>query len=242
MKSCYLTIDDSPSIHTGDMVNFLAKRDIPALLFVRGDLVAQNPAPIVNAIQHGFYIGNHSYGHRPYGEMSYDECIADIKSCEDEIEKCYKVAGVSRPGKYFRFPYLDRGNGDRVERHFDSVANVDINDDEKITALQNYLKNMGFHQPFKKCAHPLYDNPSIKAAADCLMTFTSYDWMLTTRHIGKWPFHSIDDLKKRIDQDHNLQNSEGNILIFHDQSETFETFQSLIDHMIERDYTFLSFP
>jgi hypothetical protein len=65
--------------------------------------------------------------------------------------------------------------------------------------------------------------------------------MLTDRHKGKWPFQSIDDLKKRIDKDLNLQNSEGNILIFHDQSETFEAFQSLIDHMIEKGYDFLSF-
>jgi len=241
MISCYLTIDDSPSPHTDAMVDFLLARDIPALFFVRGDLTEANPDPIIRAIQNGFVIGNHSYAHKPFGHLSYDEAIADIDRCDVIIDQCYAQAGITRPGRYFRFPYLDRGDGDRIERHFEMVSDDDINAQDRVQALQSYLKNKGFCQPFQVVTHPLYHNPSICGAADCLMTFTSYDWMLTDRHVGQWDFKTIDDLKSRIDQDAHLSHAQGNILIFHDQDETFVTFKSLIDHMCEKEYRFLSF-
>jgi len=240
MVSCYLTIDDSPSNHTDEMLDFLIARDISALLFVRGDLISKNPNPIINAIKRGFIIGNHSYSHTAYGDLSYKECIADIEKCELEIEKCYHSANIERHGKYFRFPYLDRGNGDRIERHFETVNDIDINSDDKVKKLQSYLNENNFKQPFLT-NHPLYDNKSIANSCDCLMTFTSYDWMLTNRHIGQWDYKSVDDLKIRIDNDDLLNNSDGNIMIFHDQTETLETFKSLIDHMVLKDYEFLSY-
>lgn len=241
MPSCYLTIDDSPSLHTDAMIDFLIERCIPALLFCRGDLMEQNPAPIIRAIQKGFVIGNHSYAHKPYGGMDYVDCIDDIEQCETQIQSAYRASGIKRQGKYFRFPYLDRGNGDRIERHFDSVTDIDINTDAKVKKIQDYLKSNNFVQPFHATSHPVYNNPSIKNASDCLMTFTSFDWMLSARHVGKWDFKTINDLKSRIDNDKNLNQSEGNILIFHDQNETLETFKTLIDHMILKGYEFLSY-
>lgn len=238
MTSCYLTIDDSPSTHTDGMVDFLAERNIPALLFARGDLTKNNPAPIIQAIKKGFVIGNHSYAHKPYGDLSYEDAVQDIEACEIQIEHCYKQANVIRQGKYFRFPYLDRGNGDRIERHFETVSDIDISQNDKVQKIQAYLNKNGFIQPFQT-SHPLYNNQSIAQAADCLMTFTSYDWMMTNRHKGQWDYKNINDLKKRID-DSDMKNYTGNITIFHDQDETFETFKSLIDHMLSKGYEFLS--
>ncbi len=239
MVSCYLTIDDSPSPFTDEMVDYLVEQNIPALLFARGDLIEGNPEPIVRAIEKGYAIGNHSYSHRPFGDLNYEEAINDIEQCDELIEDCYQIAGVKRHGKYFRFPYLDRGNGDRIERHFESVSDIDINKGETVQKLQSYLKSKGYTQPFQT-NHPLYKNISIANAYDCLMTYTSYDWMLTNRHIGKWDYKNIDDLKRRIDNDVELNSSDRNILIFHDQDETFETFKSLIDHMLSKGYEFLS--
>lgn len=237
MSSCFLTIDDSPSSNTDDMINFLVQKKIPALLFIRGDLCEANPEPIVRAIEKGFVIGNHSYSHKPFGDLSYDEAINEIEQCDELINDCYQIAGVKRHGKYFRFPYLDRGNGDRIERHFTNITDVDINNDEKVKKIQNYLRSHGYTQPFKT-NHPIYKNPSIAHAADCLMTFTSYDWMMTERHKGKWDFKTIEDLKHRINNS-DIKNHNGNILIFHDQDETFEVFKSLIDHMIYAGYDFM---
>lgn len=238
MPSCYLTIDDSPSPHTDEMIDFLVDRNIPALLFCRGDFIEQNPAPIIRAIQKGFVIGNHSYAHKPYGDLTYNDAIADINKCEIVIDQCYKSAAVEKPGNYFRFPYLDRGNGDRIERHFEKASTLDINKDDRVLKIQKYLKDHGYHQPFHT-THPLYNNASIETAADCLMTYTSFDWMLTGRHKGKWDYKDIDGLKRRIDNDITLKTSDGNILIFHDQPEILPVFKSLIDHMLSKGYEFL---
>ena len=239
MPSCYLTIDNSPSVHTDEMIDYLTRKNIPALLFIRGDLCAKNPASIIRAIQKGFIIGNHSYSHIPFGELSFKQAIDDIERCETEINRCYAKAEIIRQGKYFRFPYLDRGDSDRIERHFDNVSQVDINDNHNVQKLQNYLNQHGFTQPFQT-NHPIYHNQSIANAADCLMTYTSYDWMMTARHKGKWDYKTIGDLKTRID-DNDIKNYDGNILIFHDQDETFDSFKSLIDHMISKGYDFLCY-
>lgn len=118
------------------------------------------------------------------------------------------------------------------------MTDVNINDDSKVKKLQDYLREEGFRQ-FFETNHPLYSNPSIRGAYDCLMTYTSFDWMLTDRHLGKWDYETMSDLKNKIDQDEYLAKSEGNILIFHDQDETYETFKSLIDYMVIKGYKFL---
>ena len=212
MTSCYLTIDDSPSSHTDEMIDYLVDKKIPALLFVRGDLLEGNLAPIIRAIKNGFVIGNHSYAHKPFGEYTYEQAIDDIEKCDRIIDKTYEQANVKRPGKYFRFPYLDRGDGDRIERYFETVSDVDISMDEKVQKIQTYLHENDFTQPFKT-NHPLYKNKSIASAVDCLMTYTSFDWMLTDRHIGKWNCNNIDDLKHRLDQS-DMKKFNGNITIF----------------------------
>lgn len=241
MTSCYLTIDDSPSENTDAMIDFLVDRNVPSLLFCRGALLEENPEPIIRAIQKGFVIGNHSYAHRPFGELSYEEAVDDIEKAEALISKAYDTAGVERHGYYFRFPYLDRGNGDRIERHFEKVSDVDINTDPEVKALQEYLKEKGYNQPFPAVTHPIYKNASIAGAADSLMTYTSFDWMLTPRHVGKWDYKTIEDLKRRINDDQSLKTSEGNILIFHDQPDLLEIFKTLVDHMLFSGYRFLGF-
>jgi peptidoglycan/xylan/chitin deacetylase (PgdA/CDA1 family) len=241
MSSCYLTIDDSPSPYTDKMIDYLVQNNIPAILFVRGHLLANDPAPIIRAIKHGFIIGNHSYAHRPFGALSYEESVTDIEKCEALIDQAYKDAGVTREGKYFRFPYLDRGDGNRIERHFESVTDMDmdINADARVQKLQHYLLGAGYTQPFQT-THPIYQNPSIADAADCLMTYTSFDWMMTKRHAGKYNYKTIGDLKRRID-DANIHDYDGNILIFHDdRDDILSTFKSLIDYMIFKGYKFLS--
>ena len=243
MPQCYVTIDDSPTPHTSALCDFLYNHRIPALLFIRGDMVkTYGDKALIDAVKKGFILGNHSMTHRPFGDLSYDECIDEIEKTEAIITEIYKKAGVARPRRYFRFPYLDRGNGDRIERHFEKSNARDINSHPKVSALQKYLQQQGYTQPFQ-CNHPVYKNSSIANAADCLMTFTSFDWMLLDRHKGQWPYRSIDDLKRRIDDDQMLnKNGIQSIIIMHDKPEPEfpYVFESLIDHMVIKGYEFLS--
>lgn len=234
MPKAYLTIDDSPGPRTRDMVNFLNARDIQALFFCRGDQMAEDLHSIIYAIENGQVIGNHSYAHKPAGEMSTEEWFTDFEACEALIEDAYETAGVKRPGHYYRFPYIDRGDRERVERAFAEGQGGDFTENAQTQRLQNVLKSRGFVQPF---AGMNTDYPS--SAADCLFTYTTGDWMLTDRHRGQWAYKSAEDLKTKIEDDIGLRSPGNHVILAHDQAEIFDESCALIDHFIAQGFEFL---
>lgn len=236
LRKAYLTIDDSPCEHTPALVDFLAERQIPALLFVRGAFMEQNPAAIEYAIQKGLVIGNHSYAHKPAGEMEPQEWVDDLELCDHLIDAAYARCGIDRPGKYYRFPYIDRGDGVRIERIFADGEETEIVENNKTSILQQYLQDQGFAQPF---ANMSSGYPS--KAVDSLFTYTSGDWMLTPRHKGKWECKTLDDLKARIDDDLSLQDEGPHVILMHDQNGIHDDVCALIDYFIQKNFTFLDF-
>lgn len=236
MPNAYLTIDDSPSVHTADLVKFLGKRKIPAILFVRGDLLEANSAPIVEAIRHGILIGNHSFAHKPAGDLGFEAWVQDFERAESLIDQAYETAGKSRTRKLFRFPYIDRGDGVRVERVYAAGQGKGFVENETTRAFQKYLNDKGFAQPFQKMP-PSYP----AAAADCLFTYTSADWMLTPRHKGQHAYKTLEDLKAKIDADEGLKDeSHNHVLLLHDQPGIHAEVCDLIDYFIEKDFKFLT--
>lgn len=231
MPKAYLTIDDSPSAHTNDLVDFLSARKIPAILFVRGDLLEKNPHPIEYAIQKGLVIGNHSYAHKPAGDMESQDWVDDMELCDHLIEAAYARCGIERPAKYYRFPYIDRGDGQKIEQ-IDKTA---IAENNKTSILQQYLRDQGFSQPFDNMP-PLYPSD----AADCLYTYTSRDWMLNEKHRGTQECKALEDLKARVDVDKSLKNDIHNhVIIMHDQPGNHEDCCALIDYFCEIGFEFL---
>lgn len=240
----YLTIDDSPSPHTRELTDWLSREGIPAVLFCRGDRMEWDQGAVVAAIQKGMIVANHSYSHRPAGDLSFEEVVAEIEKTERLIDAAYRESGAARRGKYFRFPYLDKGDGDRLERRFgEIIANpesVSLARDDKAQKLQAWLKAEGFTQPFRGVTHPLYKNPDVAQAADCLFTYSSCDWMLTDRHRGQWDYKNPEDLKRKIDDDPFLCHEGGvQITLFHDQPEIDRVVIALIRHMRDEGFVFL---
>jgi peptidoglycan/xylan/chitin deacetylase (PgdA/CDA1 family) len=244
----YLTIDDSPSSATLALTEYLAARDIPALMFCRGDRLAHNMDAIVSAIRLGFVMGNHSNAHRPTGNLTFEEWVDDFEECERLLNDAYRRAGVMRPGKFYRFPYIDRGDGDRVERRFPALlAQVAAGHDvvwtlsPDVRKIQDYLRVKGCVQPFQNVRHPLYTIPEIRDAADCLFTYSTCDWMLTARHLDNpdWPHKDVDSLCRAMDADAFLNDPAGtNIVLIHDQDELLPVAIALIDHMRARKFIF----
>ncbi|MGH1398857.1 MAG: polysaccharide deacetylase family protein [Alphaproteobacteria bacterium] len=209
MPKAYLTIDDSPSPDTEKLVDFLVAREIPAILFVRGALMEQNPRAIEYAIKNDILIANHSYAHIPAGEMEPQDWADDLELCDHLIEAAYRRCDKARKIKLYRFPYIDRGDGIKIEQ----CDKTTINENEKTQVLQDYLHSYAFRQPFKRTP-PGYP----RKASDCLYTFTSRDWMLNDKHRGKHEIKTREDLIARIDEDQGLMNEVNHqILLFHDQ-------------------------
>jgi peptidoglycan/xylan/chitin deacetylase (PgdA/CDA1 family) len=247
----YLTIDDSPSGETDALCDFLTRENVPAILFCRGDRMESDAGPAVRAIRNGFVIGNHAYAHRRASRIGFAETTAEIARTDLLIDAAYSEAGVARPGKYFRFPHMDRGAGgwvvdyDSAGDHrpalvklFGDGLNVSLDppgdDLKKLKAdLQDWLRAQGFTRlPFGGVTHPWYADTEMNAAIDAMFTFSTSDWMITPRHAGRWPYKTPDDLIRKIDDDPWLgMKDSAHIILTHDQDGMLPVTQALVRHM-----------
>ncbi|MBX2833437.1 MAG: polysaccharide deacetylase family protein [Micavibrio sp.] len=232
-RKALLTIDDSPSTETEKLVDYLADNNIPAILFVRGALMEKNPCAIEYAIKRGIIIGNHSFAHKPAGEMEPQEWADDLELCEHLIEAAYRRCDIEREAKYYRFPYIDRGDGQKVEQ----IDKATLSENDKTQTLQDYLHEQHFYQPFRKMPRTYP-----KRAYDCLYTYTARDWMLNDKHRGKQPIKSREDLIARAASDPSLQNElHPHILLLHDQDGMVDDAIALIEWFRVEGFEFLDF-
>lgn len=136
LNKAYLTIDDGPTVHTGRYLEFLKGKGITPVMFFLGKHIENCREQGINAIKQGAVIGNHSYSHPHFSDLSFEECILEIEQDEVLLEGLYQEAGVERTHKLFRFPYGDKGgeNKELLQRYFkeqgfsridDSVINYD---------------------------------------------------------------------------------------------------------------------
>lgn len=260
-RRAILTIDDSPSARTVDLVDTLKEANIPAILFVRGARMAENPDPILYAIQKGVVIGNHTYSHRRASEAGFEAFTADILKTEDLIDDAYTRTGTPRPGKYFRFPHLDRGCGpwvvdfDKVPENwrppvrstfleglnFQNEGPPTPEQTHLKTRLQDWLRAEGFTYPVRTTVLDLAC--PAESPVDWPFTFSTADWMMTARHQGRWPCKTPDDLRRRIDADPWLNRGDVNhVVLAHDEAEIFEVTRDLIMYIKNQGFVFNPVP
>ena len=111
-KIAYLTIDDAPSNNFDMILKYLLKNKIPAIFFCEGRKIIKRPENIIKAIKDGFIIGNHSYDHPNFSEISIEEAESQITDTDKLIESIYVESGIERPIKVFRFPFMNIGSKD----------------------------------------------------------------------------------------------------------------------------------
>lgn len=259
MKKIYLTIDDSPSLYTDEMIDFLEENHIPAILFVRGAFLSDSPKSIVRAIQKGFIIGNHLYHHKRSSELSFEEITEEILRTEMMIDAAYIIAEKERPLKLLRFPHMDRGCGAEVVEYHKypehketlesifldglNVAYFEPSADMRATKekLQIFLDKEGFGQPFTEVTHSFFTQTEMASARDCMFTYSTADWMLTPRHKGNWPYKKIDDLIRKIETTPYLHDKHSaDILCMHDDRENIlPVMKDILTHLKTQDVKFI---
>jgi hypothetical protein len=259
-SKAYLTIDDSPSTRMDDLVDYLEGKGIPAIFFCRGDRLEENSASAIRALQKGFTLANHAYSHQRSSEKDFAWIVDEIEKTEKILDELHAVAGADKRGKYFRFPQLDRGTAGWIVDYNDypqrdrsalvsvfaeglNVQSMERPDDaafDKKKRLQTYLAGAGYTQPFKDVRFSWYAEGEIGTANDCLYTFSNCDWMLTARHLGKWPFKSVEDLKRKALNDQWLTiPGSTNVILAHDQAEIVDVTIELIDDLANNGLQFL---
>ena len=68
------------------IIELLKKYQADATFFAVGDWAQKYPDALKKLSDAGFEIGNHSYNHAHYNEMSKEEILSDIQKCDDVIE------------------------------------------------------------------------------------------------------------------------------------------------------------
>ena len=127
-RTVTLVVDDGPSDVTPVLLSGLEAAGHRAVLFVVGCHFAGREAMVVDAVRRGFALGNHSFSHPRFSDIEPAAARVEIEATEVLIDTAYTDAGVTRPGRWFRFPYLDTGG----EHH---------------AALQDMLRDLKFERP-----------------------------------------------------------------------------------------------
>lgn len=125
-KTIVLTIDDLPFVGTGygnpnnlkrandrftSIIQVLNEKDIPAIGFIIGGAIAKGQWPLLQEFNQGKRIlGNHSYTHHSLNSMSAEKYITDVDKAD------VKLAPLLSQPKYYRFPYLAEGSGEKKEK------------------------------------------------------------------------------------------------------------------------------
>lgn len=223
MRRAILTIDDSPTVHTGRILEHLERRNLRALFFCIGERLDRFPRIADAILQAGHSIGNHSWSHRRFSELDLRDCCAEIDQTEDAIEQAHRRNGLARRSRRFRFPYGDKG-GPRKEaiqteialRGFSPIAGLDID-------------------------HPWFHEASLDRDRDVFWTFDCLDYRLTSGA----PRLAPDDILAHMDDPAPPSGSSlasgasDEIILMHDNPNTHALFpdyhERLIDAILAKD-------
>lgn len=108
-KKICLTFDDGPhEVFTPIILDILKQYNIKATFFIVGDRVSDNKDIIKRIIDEGHDIGNHSYNHECFSEMTDQDVFDSINNTNNILNKYFNYTP-----KYVRAPY---GRGYRDER------------------------------------------------------------------------------------------------------------------------------
>jgi len=246
-KTAYLTIDDSPSASFSQKMNYLYEKNIPAIFFCIGQLLEQYPEPIIEAIQKGFPIANHSFTHPHFSNIGIEQAEEEIRKTDEIIDDLYQKSGVKRSQKWFRFPYGDKGDkqyGRVLEQPF-SIKNLwQKRDTKRRRAIQNILKKYGYTQPsFESISYPYMRKAGLFKETDWHWTFDIMEWATFEQK----PTLGIDDFSKIVARLHSenppdcrgkigtekrwLASDVPEIILLHDHLKTDGIFNGIIDEL-----------
>jgi peptidoglycan/xylan/chitin deacetylase (PgdA/CDA1 family) len=240
-KIAYLTVDDAPSLTMNEKVDYLSRKEIPAIWFCRGDLLEQRPNQAIRAIEKGFVLGNHAYSHPYFSDLELGECFAQIRRTDEIIDALYGSADVKRPTKCFRFPYGDKG-GLKYSEVFEPYSETGL---ERTQALQTYLRKSGYTQPqWEQVAYRYYRAGGLQDDVDWHWTYDVMEWSIFADE-HKFGIDSLEKVFARMDEDEpegysGLNNGgSAEIVLMHDHTETAAYFEPLVERLLGKGLTFV---
>jgi len=234
-KIAYLTIDDAPSNNFDMILKYLLKNKIPAIFFCEGRKIIKRPENIIKAIKDGFIIGNHSYDHPNFSEISIEEAESQITDTDKLIESIYVESGIERPIKVFRFPFMNIGSKD-------GYLNCDWNN-EHVANIQAILRKLGYKQPnFENINYTWFIKAELDKCLNVDCTYDSFDWCLDENN-NMFCYHDLPSVLSRIDEDvpeagRGLNNPSSNEIIEMHSWIPIEAFIAIIEKIKSKNIIF----
>ena len=227
MIRALLTMDDFSSRNTPAIVDYLGEKHIPVIMFAWGENVEKYHDEALYAVKKGITIGNHSYTHPHFSEISFEEGVKEIEKCESVLDELYKEAGVKREYRPFRFPYGDKGG-------------------ENKNLLQKYLVEQGFDKVHDSIIpYPWWKENGLDTDIDTLWTYDFAEY-----NIRPESGFTMDDVFKKM---HEMNPSSGaalfasdsyHILLFHAHDETEELapkyYKQILDECLAKGIEFVA--
>ncbi len=221
-----LTIDDVASKNTPAIVDYLKEKNIQTILFAVGRNLEQYPDQAKYALRHGMILGNHSYSHRAFSALPFEECVREIAQCEDALDHLYASAGVERKFRPFRFPYGDKGGANKWR-------------------IQEYLSKSGFHKlDDRDVTYPWWREMGLDKDIDTFWTFDFAEY-----HIRQGSGFTMEQVWERVRNDNPhlggalLADGAFHILLLHAHDETEALApgycQQLMDYLLACGVTFV---
>ncbi len=221
-----LTIDDYPSKNTPAIVDYLNEKGIKIIFFAVGKYIQEYPENAIYGLQHGMIVGNHSFSHPHFSELSLEECIKEIEENERILNDLYQKAGVERKYRPFRFPYGDKGGSNKE-------------------ALQKYLADHGFDKVSDlRIQYPFWKAQGLDKDIDTLWTYDFEEYS-----IRPGSGFTKEDCWNKIKDPHPpygaalIEEGCQHILLTHAHDETDELYpgyyREFVDFMLERGMEFV---
>lgn len=127
-----ITIDDLPFVGSGTstpgnlkrtqerfaaLVKALVDNQVPATGFIIGGAIGKSGWEFLQTFRNqGFALGNHTYTHKSLSGMDAEKYIADIERADTVL------APVMTEPRYFRYPYLAEGAGEKKQKVLNYLA------------------------------------------------------------------------------------------------------------------------
>jgi peptidoglycan-N-acetylglucosamine deacetylase len=237
-KIAYLTIDDAPSTTMKWKVDYLFQKGIPAVWFCQGNYLEQRPDFALHAIQKGFLIGNHSYNHAHFSDLSLSQCFEQIERTDGLLAEVYKKARIEKFSRFFRFPYGDKGG------ETSDGSGSDSSERQKKTAIQSFLREMGYvSAPSRGIVYKYYTDKGLDKDIDWYWTYDVMDWSIKAAK-PRSEVDSIEKVLQRMDEDE-PENGKGlnyrgsvEIVLLHDHAEISEYFERIICCLVAKGLSF----